>query len=83
MGTEITQRDVYDRIAAVDTKVETLIARMDERLDHGSRKLDDHEGRLRLLEQAKWKSAGAAAAVGTVTGGVAGSLLSWLLSRHP
>ena len=78
----VTQQDIYDRIADVDVKVEKLIARVDERLDHGGRKLDDHEARLRLLEQAKWRAAGAAGSVGALAGGAAGSLLSWLLARH-
>jgi len=78
MGTEPTQRDIYDRIAAVDNKLDAYIARSDERLDHGSRELGDHEARIRLLEQAKWKAAGAAAAMGTI----AGAVVSWLLERH-
>lgn len=80
---EPTQRDIYDRIAAVDNKLDAYIARVDERLSNGSHQIGDHETRLRLLEQAKWKAAGVASATGTVAGGAAGALLSWLLTRHP
>jgi hypothetical protein len=89
---QITNRDLYEaqrdtekQIGALALQVATLVAEWrghGERLDSGSKKMRDQEGRIRLLEQAKWKAAGAAAVVSTVTGGAAGALLSWLLERH-
>lgn len=90
MGTEPTQRDIYDRIAAVDNKLTELSATVRAELAHGARKMDDLDAadaalsaRITLLEQAKWRATGAAGTVGALAGGAAGSLLSWLLARHP
>lgn len=44
-------QDIYDRIAEVDSKVTGLTATVTAQLEHGSKKLDDHEARLRLIEQ--------------------------------
>lgn len=52
MSEGVTLLAIYDRVAAVDAKVEALTAQTRERLDHGSRALADHEDRLRLVEQA-------------------------------
>lgn len=76
--TEPGNREIYDRVAAVGAKIDAYMARVDERLDHGSRQIADHEARIRLLEQARWKAAGAA----TLAGGAAGAVLSWLLEHH-
>ena len=80
---DISLLAIYDKVASVDSKVGALTARVDEQLAHGQRKMDDHETRIRLLEQAKWRAAGAAGTVGALAGGAAGSLLSWMLTRHP
>lgn len=90
---QITNKDLYDAQRATEKQVgdlavsvATLVAEwrgVGSRLDSGGKKMDDFETRLRLLEQAKWKAAGAAAVVSAVTGGGAGALLSWLLTRHP
>lgn len=78
----VTQQDIYDRIADVDNKLTELSATVREQLRQGADTFRDHETRLRLLEQAKWRAAGAAGSVGALAGGAAGSLLSWLLARH-
>ena len=89
---QITNRDLYEaqrateqQLGGLALQVATLVAEwrgVGQRLDSGGRKMDDFEGRLRLLEQARWKAAGAAAAAGMVTGGATGTLLSWLLTGH-
>jgi hypothetical protein len=89
---QITNRDLYEaqrateqQLGGLALQVATLVAEwraVGDRLDSGSERMKDYEGRLRLLEQARWKAAGAAAAAGTATGGTAGALLSWLLARH-
>lgn len=96
MGNEITIRDVYETQLAVQADVSgmradvaALKAGVDVQLAHGARKMDDLgdadaalSARVALLEQARWRAAGAASLAGTVAGGAAGSLLSWLLTRH-
>ncbi len=72
---------VYDKVSSIDTKVEALMARVDERLQSGADKIDDHENRLRGLEQARWRAAGAYALISFATSGVVASLLVWALSR--
>ena len=90
---QITNRDLYEaqrdtekQLSGLALQVATLVAEWHGvvvRLESGGKKMDDFEGRLRVLEHARWKATGAAAAVGTVTGGATGTLLSYLLSRHP
>lgn len=89
---QITNRDLYEaqrdtekQLGGLALQVATLVAEwrgVGERLDSGSLKMNDIEARVRLLEQAKWKAAGGTAVVSTITGGGAGALLSWLLTRH-
>jgi hypothetical protein len=89
---QITNQDLFEALRATEQQlgglalqVATLVAEwrsVGQRLDSGGRKMDDFEGRVRLLEQARWKAAGMSATVGTLAGGAAGSLLSWLLTRH-
>ncbi len=89
---QITNRDLYEaqrdtekQLGGLALQVATLVAEwrgVGERLDSGTVKMGDHETRIRLLEQAKWRAAGAAAPAGTLAGGAAGSFLSWLLTRH-
>lgn len=82
MTSEPTQRDIYDRIAAVDNKLTDLSATVRAELAHGQRKMDDLEAagaalsaRVTLLEQAKWKAAGAATVAGMVAGAVASTVI--------
>ena len=89
---QITNKDLYDAQRATERQlgdlavsVATLVAEwrgVGQRLDSGSEKMGDHETRLRMLEQAKWRAAGAVTLAGTIGGGGAGAFLSWLLSRH-
>lgn len=97
MGSEITLKDVYDvqmdaqrDLSGMRAQLAALTSRVDVQLAHGQRKMDDLQAanaalsaRIGRLEQARWKAAGAAGALGMVTGGATGTLLSYLLSRHP
>lgn len=83
MAGQVTQQDIYDRIAAVDVKIERLIAQVNIQMDHGARKMSDLEQadealgrRVTLLEQARWRATGAAAVIGAAAGGIAGSVLA-------
>jgi hypothetical protein len=51
--------------------IETQLALINQKLDLLVEQRTDHETRLRSLEQARWKFAGIAAALGAVTGYVA------------
>ena len=84
-GMEITLRDVYEQqlhtgeqVARLRGEVGALTARVDERLDNGQRKMDDHEKRIRALEKLAWKLIGAFAAVNAVA-----VLAEWLLWARP
>jgi hypothetical protein len=48
---DISLLAIYDKIASVDTKVETLTARVDEQLSQGRQRMEDHEARIRSLER--------------------------------
>lgn len=75
MVNEITLLTVYDKVSTVENKIDTHIARVDERLDSGGRQIADHEKRIRWLEQAKWKATGAASVAGMVAGTVASTII--------
>lgn len=103
-GMEITLRDVYDQQLRIADQVSQMrgdlsvhSARVDERLDNGQRKLDDHETRMRAIEEAlptaldarltalerfRWGAAGAATLGGALSGGGIATLLTYLLSHH-
>jgi hypothetical protein len=85
---EITLRDVYDaqqaengQLMSIGTQLATLTARVDERLGSGARKMEDHESRVRSLEQFKFKLVGAAVAASAVSSAI-GALVVWALSHH-
>ena len=82
MTSEPTQRDIYDRIAAVDNKLTDLSATVRAELAHGARRMDDLgeadadlSRRVSLLEQARWKATGAASVAGMVAGTVASTII--------
>lgn len=87
----ITNRDLYEavrgteqQIGGLATQVATLVAEwrsVGQQLDSGSKKMGDFETRLRLLEQFRWRIAGAAATTGFV-GGAISALVTWLVTRH-
>lgn len=85
-GEQISLLAVYDKVAGLDGKVGALIARVEERLENGSRKMDDHESRLRVLEASREQGRGKAGVM-TVVLSLAGSssasaLISFLLARR-
>lgn len=51
MDGDISLLAIYDKLAGVDTKVETLTARVDEQLAQGRQRMEDHETRIRSLER--------------------------------
>lgn len=57
------------------SSIETQLALINQKLDLLVEQRTDHETRIRALEQARWKFAGLAAALGAVTGYV-GPLLT-------
>lgn len=91
MDGQITNRDLYEavrgteqQIGGLATQVATLVAEwrsVGMQLDSGSKKMSDLEARLRLMEQFRWRIAGAAATTGFVGGGLS-ALLTWLVTRH-
>lgn len=50
------------------TSIETQLALINQKLDLLVEQRTDHETRIRALEQARWKFAGIAAALGAVAG---------------
>lgn len=89
---QITNRDLYEaqrdtekQLGGLALQVATLVAEwrgVGERLDSGSVKMTDFEMRLRVLEHWRWRMAGAAGMIGALSGAGAGTVLSWLLTRH-
>ncbi len=75
-------RDLTREVSDLRGDIRALTARIDERLDSGGRRMDDYEGRLRVLEAARWRAAGAYALISLAVSGVVASLLVWALSRH-
>lgn len=83
---QITNRDLYEaqrdaekQLAGLALQVATLVAEwrgVGQRLDSGGKKMEDMEGRLRLLERARAQATGAAAVIGAACGGVAGTVLA-------
>lgn len=49
---DISLLAIYDRIASVDSKVESLGADVRVQLAHGARRMEDHETRIRVIEAA-------------------------------
>lgn len=49
---DISLLAIYDRVASVDIKVETLGADVRAQLSSGQRRMEDHEARVRSLERA-------------------------------
>jgi hypothetical protein len=74
-------RDLIREVSDLRGDIRALTARIDERLDSGGKQIEDHEDRLRLLEQWRWKMAGGAAIAGALAGGGASALIEWAVSR--
>lgn len=49
---DISLLAIYDRVASVDIKVESLGADVRAQLANGQRRMEDHEARVRSLERA-------------------------------
>lgn len=56
-----------DRINALEVAVARIETKIDTVLGLHTDSLADHENRIRTLEKAKWRIAGAAGAIGAVT----------------
>lgn len=86
MSADISMLAVYDKVSSVDTKVEALIARVDERLNHGAEQLDDHEKRIRSLESSRDQGRGRTSIVTILLSflgsGSLATVISYLLTRH-
>lgn len=65
-------REISDRLG----KIEQLLARIDER----TKGLDDHERRIRLLEDKESRRGGVLAALTTI-GSAVGAALMWLIQH--
>lgn len=65
-------REIFVRLS----KIEQIVARIDER----TRNLDDHEGRIRRLEETKARMGGVIAALTTVASAI-GAGLMYLVQR--
>jgi hypothetical protein len=88
---QITNRDLFEaqrgtekQLGALALQVATLVAEwrgVGDRLDSGSARMADFEARMRMLEQFRWRIAGAATAAGFTSGAI-GALVSWIVTRH-
>ena len=54
-GVRITNLAIYDRLGAVETKVDRVVVLMDEKIGPAQ---GDHEKRLRRLERVAWAALG-------------------------
>lgn len=75
-GVYIRSREVWDKLCTVESVVNETRSEVKTAVkDHG-KQLDDLTQRIRILEEARWRAAGA----GAVLGGLA-SIAMQLLSR--
>jgi hypothetical protein len=63
-----------ERLVRIETKLDMLVESTKERADASTKRDDDHEARLRLLESFKWRAVGAAAVISAPVGAVVGVL---------
>lgn len=73
-GFLITTGQMYAELRSLNETVVRMDAKIDNLNQHGS-DLNDHESRLRSIEQTMWRAAGAAAVVGAAGGVVAQFLM--------
>ena len=59
---EISLKEVYEVLVEVRDDVTSI----KKELENTTKDVDDHEARIRQMEKAQWRWAGAAAAVGAV-----------------
>lgn len=91
-GGQITNQDLYNAQRATEQQLGALAVQVAgmaaasqavlNRLDSGSATMRDYESRLRVLERTRWRAAGMVATLGTLSGGGAATVATWLLSRH-
>lgn len=62
-GFLVTPGQMYAELRSLNETVVRMDAKLDNLNQHGT-DLNDHETRLRLVEQAVWRAAGAAAVLG-------------------
>ena len=84
---DISLLAIYDKVASVDTKVESLGADVRAQLAHGQRRMEDHETRIRQLESTSEQRRGVSSAwtlvLSIATSSGASAAIAWLLTRHP
>ncbi|MCZ4605003.1 hypothetical protein O3S80_14885 [Streptomyces sp. Lzd4kr] len=67
-GVYISARQMWDKLCSVETAVNDIRSEVRTTVkDHG-KQLDDLTTRLRLLEEARWRAAGAGAVLGAGAG---------------
>lgn len=66
--------EIFERLA----RIEQTLARIDERTAHHDKEHNDHEARLRRLEEKEAKRSGVLAAA-SIIGGLIVSGLAWLV----
>jgi hypothetical protein len=59
-------------LARIDERTKIIVEKIDQLCEDFDKRHDDHEERLRKLERNTWWRDGVAAAVGAVTGWIAG-----------
>lgn len=65
MGVTITSREIYDAVVRLTGRVDVLI----EQQAHTNTDVQDHEGRIRVLEKGRWPlpALSALVAIGALT----------------
>lgn len=64
-GVVIGSREVWDKLCSVEDAVQEIRSELKTTVkDHG-KQLDDLTKRVRVLEEARWRAAGAGAVLGT------------------
>lgn len=73
----ITPGEMHAELKAVHAALDNLVSKFDDVPDT----LKDHEGRLRSVEQWRWKTQGLAIAGSLLFGGMSGALGAYIVSH--
>lgn len=67
-GVYISARQMWDKLCQLEVTLNEVANEVKTTVkDHGNQ-LDDHEQRIRVLEETRWRAAGAAAVLGAAVG---------------